>query len=311
MELHPVQAKAPASIMLFGEHSVLRGGHAILCAIENYITVKITPQNNNTIHIISSFGEEKTDKDAISLSHPLRFISESLHLFKKNYSLPSGMIIEVISEIDPTVGLGSSASLTVALLSALYASAQQPIEKKQLLQKCYTVIHNVQKVGSGADAASIIYGGVIAYTMHNSCVTPLENSFQIALVYSGSKTPTQKVIEFVNENEKRYPKLFSKIFSSIEQATLDAISAINNKDLFSIGSIMNISHGLMESLLVGTQELANVRHQLLQETSIYGAKISGSGLGDSVVALGTVSDNFKEKLLPSKISQQGVIVTRL
>ena len=54
---------APGSIMLMGEHAVLRNQLAIVGAVDKRMTVTLTPHENNRIEIYSSLGNYHTTLD--------------------------------------------------------------------------------------------------------------------------------------------------------------------------------------------------------------------------------------------------------
>lgn len=299
-----IEASAPASVMLFGEHSVLRGGKAIVAAIDARISVTISPHEEKVFLIQSSLGKASTSIHSISLGSTFRFIEKSLALFEGSF--PSGAVISIRSAIDPTVGLGSSAAVTVATLAAVCMWLGIPHNKKALFARALEVIRAVQGCGSGADAASIIWGGVISYSAKT--MRKLENFIPLTLVYSGKKTPTPDVIAYVNEMEKQFPESYAFIFAAIDKCVCDAEKAFKRKDWNRVGALMNMSQGLMEALGVGTRELSEIFWEMKKIPSIYGAKISGSGLGDCVVGLGEFSGNVFEKNIPVRVSPQGVLV---
>ena len=304
-----IVASAPGSLMLFGEHSVLRGGTCLVAAVEPRLTVTLTPTQEQTFIIHSSLGTASTSIHSISLGKTFRFVEKALSLFQGEYS--SGAKIVIDSEINPLCGLGSSAAVTVATVSCLCKWRGIPCTPHNLLLKAREIITSVQGCGSGADAASIIWGGIIEYTIDPLLVTPLRHDLPLTLVYSGKKTPTQEVIAYVNQLEHSFPQIFKSIFISIEKVTKDAAEAIKNGDWKKLGALMDMHHGLQEALLVGTPELSSIYWKLKASKEIFGAKISGSGLGDSVIALGSLhpGEPFYESQLPAQIASEGVRIT--
>jgi mevalonate kinase len=298
----PVIASAPASVMLFGEHVVLRKGTAIVAAIDCRTQVAVTPRTDALVYLSSALGQTTTSLQKLSFGPRFRFVEQCFRAYQKH--LKQGVDVTICSSINPTVGLASSASVTVALLAALREFLLLPFDRHTLLLDSLSVIRSVQGHGSGADAASIIYGGVISYMMDPLVVTPLLPQLPIVLVYSGKKTPTPEVIRFVNDQEAKYPELFSSIFSGLEKITIRAISSLN--DLPALGLLMNRANGFMEALGVGTAELSSICWTLRKDPSIFGAKISGSGLGDAAIGLGTLS--IPMQTLPSTVSSTGVLL---
>lgn len=295
--------------MLFGEHAVLRGKTAIAAAIDCPLRVQIQPHERHDIVLSSHLGDVTTSIHQLQFGNTFRFVESCFSLYKDR--LPCGAVVTISSSINPTVGLGSSAAVTVALLAALSVWVQGFYTQEQLLSDSCRVIRAVQGHGSGADAASIIWGGVIAYRADPAEVIPLQPSLDCVLISSGKKTPTADVIRFVNEKERLFPATFRALFAAIEEATKEAQAAIATANHRRCGELMNISSGFMEAMGVSTEQLSSLCWRLRQEPTMYGAKISGSGLGDAVVGLGKIPDGlFADKRLASKISPHGVVWER-
>ena len=56
MTLSTITVKAPGSMMLMGEHAVLHQEPAIVAAIDRWITVTLSPRNDEKLSIESVFG---------------------------------------------------------------------------------------------------------------------------------------------------------------------------------------------------------------------------------------------------------------
>ena len=72
---------------------------------------------------------------------------------------------------------------------------------------------------------------------------------------------------------------------------------------------MNVAQGLMDAIGVNNAMLATLVHGLREDPAVLGAKISGSGLGDCVVALGRparMDSAWAE--IPVQIGAEGVSV---
>jgi mevalonate kinase len=292
--------------MLFGEHSVLRGGTSLVAAVEPRLTVSLTPIPEDAFTIHSHLGTASTSIHSISLGNSFRFVEKALLLFQDRFSQGANIVIE--SEINPQVGLGSSAAVTVATLACLMKWLEGQLDPYDLLSKARDVITKVQGHGSAADAASIIWGGVIKYSMDPVSVKTLCQKLPLTLVYSGKKTPTSQVIAYVNKQEKAFPQIFASIFAAIEEVAKEATEAVEKQNWEKLGALMNVHNGLQEALLVGTQELASISWELKASHGILGAKISGSGLGDSVIGLGRLEpqDSLYNKQIPISVASRGV-----
>ena len=280
-------AKAPGSLMLLGEYAVLHGKTAIVAAIDKFILVSLIPRNDDTVYIHSSLGELIADRHQLQPTPPFEFVLTAL----ASKELPTGCDVMIESDLPNSIGLGSSAAVTVALLAGISAWLKIPLIKKKLWQDAMSVIKSVQNQGSGADCAASIYGGVIAFRNHPLYILSLKNRPPIVVVYSGIKLTTGQAINIVNTRRQKQPILYRDIYEKMDELALNAINVINIGDWKTFGHLLNEGQKLMIALKVNNKILDTLINQLLEKPSIFGAKISGSGLGDCVIGAGILSSN--------------------
>jgi len=301
------KVSAPGSMLLLGEHAVLHGKTAIVSAIDKRITVTLKPRDDKKITITSALGKHKTTIDKLKQQNPFQFILAAL-IAKKNM-LRYGCDIEVDSAFSDQLGLGSSAAVTVATVAALtHWLEQQTLKPDILLAQSKHVVHEVQGFGSGADCAASIYGGVIAYKALPLQVEKLPHHPPLTVVYCGYKIPTQQVVEQVEHFCEKYPLTFADIYAAIDKCSQNAIVAIQHQDWEKLGEIINIHQGLMDAIGVNDVKLTQCINTLRRQPSIYGAKISGSGLGDCIYGIGTtqVTCDGDAQQIAVNISEQGL-----
>lgn len=276
--------------MLLGEYAVLHGQHALACAIDKRMTVTLTPRSDKKILLDSALGQHETTLSHLTLVAPFRFVLAAIQAVKKH--LTHGFHLKIESEFSDIVGFASSAAVTVATLSALSAWCDLSLSEHDFIKRARRIVRHVQGTGSGADVAACVMGGMVLYRMKPFLVEKFSCTHPIAVVYSGSKTPTVEAIARVKQQFVNFPHLFNQIFKTINHCTLDGVAALRENDWPKLGAIFNIQQGLMDSLGVSTTPIHEIINTLRQQSTILGAKISGSGLGDCVVGLGTstVSD---------------------
>lgn len=294
------KAQAPGSIMLFGEHAVLHGKLAIVAAVDQWVEVVLEPRDDSKIRIQSSaLGEYQTDLHRLTREPPFQFILEALLHFKP--VLENGCKLTIQSDFSHTLGLGSSAAVTAATVALLSEWIGQTQSKQELFLTCRDIIRRVQGAGSGADLAASIYGGVVAYRNVPLYLEKLPHIPPISLVYSGKKVPTADVINLISQQQHQHTELFRNLYEAINYCSQNALRAIKNQQWADVGKWMNIHQGLQEAMGLSNQVITDILSTLHQQPSIFGAKISGAGLGDCVVATGECSpDAFK---LPAFTSQ--------
>ena len=125
----------------------------------------------------------------------------------------------------------------------------------------------------------------MAYT-----IAPTFDSVEIAVpltaVYSGYKTPTPEVIAKVEAARAEDPERFASLYEEVDVSVADAVEKLRQHDLPGFGQILNRNHELMRQMGVETPELERIVATLQAEPDVFGAKISGSGLGDCAVGMG-------------------------
>lgn len=278
------QAEIPGSIMLCGEHAVLRGSLAIASAVDKHITVTLTPRADKTIKINSYLlGDHELQISDIAIKEPFQFVLTAIASYSNKLSC--GFDLEIASEFSDQLGLGSSAAVTVATISVIEQWLHKQPEQMQLFKLAKKVVQKAQGIGSGTDIVASVFGGTVAYKMKPLYIEKLAHNPPLIIVYSGSKTPTVEVIKVVTALEKKYPKTFKNIFAAINSCAEKAITAINNKDWPKLGELMNIHQGLQDAMGTNNETLSRLIFELRQQPDICGAKISGAGLGDCVIGI--------------------------
>ena len=291
-----VIVSAPGSLMLMGEHAVLHGRRALCAAIAQRIHVGLQPRLDRRVRIRSALGELEATLDTLKVQPPFTFVLATL--LRQRRRLTHGLEITIKAEFSHQLGFGSSAAVTVALLRALDAMFTLGLRPPAAcLAEARAIIRGVQGVGSGADAAASLYGGLVLYRARPQQVRVLPAAPPLTAVYSGHKTPTAEVIAVVERHRRLQPPLFAALFDLMDDCVARAVPCIRKKDWAGLGALMNFHHGLQAALGVNTPELELICQRLRDSAGIQGAKISGSGLGDCVVGLGKLRGSWKAQPL--------------
>lgn len=299
-------SSAPGSLMLFGEHAVLNGKQALCCAVEQRIRVTLAPRDDRQIHLSSpALGKCIIDLQAFAVCAPFEFVLTAIDRYRTQ--ITQGFDLTIQAEFAATLGLGSSAAVTVATIGVLTQWLGETISLHALFHEAKQVILRVQGVGSGADVAAAVFGGVVAYRAQPLEIQPFEVTPDIALVYSGAKVPTRTVIQMVAEKQRAEPARYQQIYDEIDACSRQAVNALQAQNWQALGALMNQHHLLQAQLGVSTPLLDELAADLCSQANVYGAKISGSGLGDCVVGLGVAP----EDLFPRTADQRQIGVTQI
>ena len=284
----PFKTSAPGSLMLLGEYAVLAGKPALLCAVNQRIHVTLTPRLDDHIEIQSPMhGHYATTLPQLSIEKPFHFVLGTLKYYQTK--LKRGCNIDITADFSDQVGLGSSAAVTVASLAALIKWLNIRVSPLELVRQGREVVRRVQGVGSGADIAASVYGGLVCFQARPLSVEKFPDLYPITALYAGYKTPTVEAIQQVQQRFTAYPSLLPQIHNTIGQCVLDGIQVMRKNDWAQLGEIMKIQQGLMEALGVSSPLLRSMVENLSEQPNILGTKISGAGLGDCVIGLGALS----------------------
>jgi mevalonate kinase len=306
------KASAPGSLMLLGEYAVLHGKPALVCAVNKRMSVLLKPRRDTKITIKSDLGVFETDLSKIEITYPFQFVLTALKKFQLH--MRYGCDIIITSEFSDKVGFGSSAAVTVATIKAVATWLKIPMPNMLLLKHAKKIIRKVQGLGSGADVAAAVFGGIVYYRMQPIMAEKIHSFYPLSAVYSGFKTPTVEAVNLVKKKYVKHPKLYHQLFKTIGSCAQLGRLAIQQQDWPTFGKIMNIQHDLMYGLGVSSPLLEKITHQLRTADTL-GAKISGSGLGDCIIALGQIASfKWKDKKvrnIPLAITEQGVYCEKI
>lgn len=284
MPASSIQASAPGKLMLMGEHAVLHGRHAVVGAVNRRIFVTLSPRHDTNVTLSSNLGNWCGTLDTLKPARPFRFLLEAA----RTANLTKGFDLIVESDFPPTVGLGSSSAVTVAACAAfhLFANDEEPT-RGALLDRALDVIRSVQGgAGSGADAAAATYGGVLLYRSEPRLIEPISAQPPLTVRYVGYKTPTPEVIAKLEAGRAANPDRYERLFDRMDELSLRLSTALVDNDLTSAAIILNDGQAVMRALGVSDPRLDELWSSM-RAAGLPGAKISGAGLGDCVIGLGS------------------------
>lgn len=295
---------APGSIMITGEHAVVYGHPALVAAIKQRITLTFEERQDRLIEVHSDICPTiSVVLDKAQPEGPLRYVFGAVALYQQ--SLKHGLTIHISSDIDPTLGLGSSAAVTIAMLGGLRLITQKSghfssSDYDEIHRQALGLVRQIQGRGSGADLAASLYGGMIAYQLPEGLVTSSRDKSsqdfamieqmpkppEMSLRYCGYKTPTGTVLAQIAERMNGKEEDFSKLYERMGETASATIKAAKTQNWPDFATKINEYQSLMEELGVSDATLDELIKQARQSAGITAAKISGSGLGDCIVAFG-------------------------
>ena len=190
--------------------------------------------------------------------------------------------VYINSQIPSSSGLGSSAAVTVATLSAINDEFSLHKTREDIADMAFEIEKTVQKGrASPTDTTVSAYGGIVLISGGSRRRLPPQN---IHLVIGDSLVShsTSKMVEQVSELKLKHPNIVDPVLDAIEGVSMSAIHHLNNPK--ELGKYMNMNHALLEVLGVGHPQLGKMV-LAARSAGAFGAKITGAGGGGCMVAL--------------------------
>ena len=268
-----IKISAPGKLMLFGEHSVVYKNPCLVTAVDKRLYVTIRVAKGKSDLIIAPQVKES------------RFVERALEFFKKKFSVNQAVEINTEGDFSNRVGLGSSSAVTVATFMALAHLFNIKISLRKLFDFSYQVSLSIQGTGSGFDIAAAVFGGIVYFVGEGKVIEPFKtNSLPLIVGYSGTKADTPTLIRQVAKKYRKNSSSVGIIFKDINRIVGQAKKAIMDFDLEEIGRLMTLNHHYLQELGVSTSKL-DAMVLAANKAGAYGAKLSGAGGGDCMIAL--------------------------
>lgn len=271
-----VQASAPGKVILFGEHAVVYGKHAIASAIGLRATVTLSPSRESSLEI--------ADLEIDSPLSPMNpgSLQDFFQTGIKIRGIPPVRII-VDSDIPIGSGLGSSAAMACAFLKAAGALKKVELTPHELwanAQKMEKVFHGTP---SGIDAAVAVHGGMLEF-----CAGKISRfecpEVPLLIGDTGvSKNTKQNVsrVRILYDSDRQKTEA---ILDEIDRISLAGKQALVQNDLKAIGKLMGRNHALLKKLGVSSSELDDLVSAAVKAGAL-GAKMTGGGGGGCMIAI--------------------------
>jgi len=273
-----ISVSAPGKLMLMGEHAVVYGCPCIVTAVSERLSVSI----------------EKTTDGKVMIDAPqvkdTRFVDQAIIEGCTAWGINNeGLRISTQSNFSNCYGFGSSSAVTVATLFALTTIFEKKVTKKQLFDVALKTVLTIQGVGSGFDVAAAIYGKTMEYVKGGTTLTELPwnlNTDGVSLVvgYSGVKADTASIVKDIAKKRETQQDRVDRIFKAIGILVVQAKDAGDKGDWGTVGKFMNFNQEYLRDLGVSTEKLETMI-LAANKAGAYGAKLSGAGGGDCMIAL--------------------------
>ncbi len=322
MSLKKITARAPAKLILSGEHAILHGVPAIAMAINIYC--KTTVSNQSLPRVLFDLANLE-HKRMRTLQHLRRFkakvqadyhrflegehsirkvLTEPFHLLeytasafidKLNLKMQDGLSVHTHSDIPSGYGMGSSAAAIVSLNFALNQHSKKNLSRDELFHLNLAAENLQHGHSSGLDIYVSAQGGCVQFC-HDKTTTPLDwPDFPFTLILTGK--PASTTGECVSHTKATFQQEPQRIqaFHAVSQAM---IQAMQTQDFSAFKTAITENERLLEALGVVPLRVQTLIQSLKQAD--IAAKICGagaiSGTAAGVVMAFASMDQIKQAL---------------
>lgn len=312
---------APGKLMLFGEHAVVYGHPCLVTAVNQRMYVRVEILDEEQFQLDAKDVKIKNYKKYLSqlgkgeIPDAAKFVEVAVKNFYEKFRLRNGIKVTTYSEFSFQIGFGSSSAITVCIIKALAELFNIKLSNKEFFDFSYRVVLDIQGKGSGFDIAAAIYGGTLYFQSGGKIIHPLAiHSLPLIVGYSGIKADTVSLINRVRDKFAKNNKRFQEVCAEIEIIVRRSRQEIERANWKIVGELMNRNQKLLSELGISTSKLDDMIAAAISHGA-YGAKISGAGGGDCMIALAS-EDNIKSveraitraggRIIPVETNAKGV-----
>lgn len=324
-----ITVSAPGKLMLFGEHAVVYGKPCIVTSVNQRLSIK-AQKNDEPVFVlnapdvdIKNYSKLMTHLGNGEIPKGTKFSEVATSNFFQKYKnvIPAqaGIQLTTSAQFKSTFGFGSSSASAVCTIKALAELFEIKLNEKQIFDLAYKTVLDVQGLGSGFDLAAAIYGGTLYFVTGGKTIQPLAiDHLPLIVGYTGVKADTATIVKEVKARFENKQDELKEIYDGIENIVKKAKVAFIKKDFKQLGELMNDNQKYLEQIGVSTNKLSSMINAA-RNAGAYGAKLSGAGGGDCMIALAPENkttavkkaiQNAGGKVLEVEVNTKGVTLER-
>ena len=265
-------------VILLGEHSVVYGHAALAGPLSHGVTARGQPARKCQLLLPPA------------LTRPQKvLLNRAFQRAAKLCGTP-GVKVTLESELPQSMGLGSSAALSVACSRVLLKAAGRQGSAKEVIRLALEMEQEFHGTPSGVDHTTSAREQLILYRR-----TPGQSSgrarevksprpLKVLVVLAGDRSPTKKTVGALRERQVRWQARYTRLFQQIGKVAAEGAQAVEAGDLEGLGDAMNVNQGLLAALGLSSPPLEEMVYRL-RAMGALGAKLTGAG-GDGGAVIG-------------------------
>jgi len=275
--------RAAGKVILLGEHAVVYGKHALAVPIPDAVCAAVETTDAGLDVTIPGWNvATKIDPKG---SGPVEGLVMTII---RELGLPdSGYAIHVRSALPVGMGLGSSASIAVAITRAFDEALGLGLDNERvnaIAFECEKLAHGTP---SGIDNTLATFAEPMVFSNDKELdcqPLKLDEPPPLVIAWGRGVGNTRDEVAGVRARFDADRVQFGALFGQIDAISLQGANALEAGDYAQLGRLMNVCHGLLNAIGVSTPELERMV-AVARKAGALGAKLTGAGGGGSIVAL--------------------------
>lgn len=291
---------AQSKLILVGEHAVVHGQPAIALPFPLIGAESIVERSSGNVYLDSSLYRGPMEAAPTSLAGIVNTVKQTLKMLQVPYE---DLLIRIRSSIPPGKGLGSSASVAIAIVKSLFKFSNEKYTKEILLQLANISETFAHGAPSGIDPLTITSKSPIWYKREEPIDYIYPNGeFHFVVADTGRMADTKSAIDTVTTLIKNTPQKVNDTMNRIGEITFEAREALERSGKQLLGDLLDAAQKELETIGVSDMSLNRLIHVAKQEGAL-GAKLTGGGNGGCIIAL--AKDQKHSRQLSERLRQSG------
>jgi mevalonate kinase len=260
-------------------------------AVNLYSKIDVRPSQSGRIevtadiplHLVGDTAKRSSVAENQELLEPLRLATSATldHLGTEERSVH----VDANCQIPIGAGLGSSASTTVATISAVAKSRGTRLDRREIFKLAFIPENYLHGHPSGVDQATCTYGGIIQFRKPSKIKSVnVKRPPMILVCDSGIHRSTKALVGSVVKRSREQTVRFQTHLEEINTLSNAVVKALQSEDDDELGSLMNRNHELLRQIGVSTPTLERLV-VAARKAGALGAKLTGAGGGGCIMAL--------------------------
>ena len=263
-----VESTAPGKAILFGEHSVVYRGPAVVLAIDRRARVLSEKREDDKIYFdaldlgFSGFFDGDTYIPVNGEPWRGRRLLAFLVAARKtmeHIGVESGISMTIRSDIPVAAGLGSSAAVSVATVASVGELFSGDLSQEKICEIAYEGERVVHGNPSGVDNNISTYGGILRYEKGKELERfEVEGELPFVIGNTKRRRSTKKLVDRVGRLREREPELVDR---PSQPAFSDAVQSSVPSPAFVIVSVCDagfVPSSLLKLTLVADSPIVGV-----------------------------------------------------